>query len=397
MNATTVNGMFSSLSSRLLTSVGACWSKQSVWPAGVAFALASGGAVACGGPSAPFDNSIGTTTATMTTTTASVAASVANPGPQPVAPVAPAALIALPAPPSPGNVPVPAGTPGGVQVLDWAGFTAAVSYTFDDTNSSQIEHYPELNALGVRMTFYLITNKADFKDPIWVQALADGHELGNHTRTHPEDDDGADVDAATVDIETQFGVPPQTMAAPYGKPVYADLAETRFFINRGVSNGLVGPKDNTNPFNLYCFIPNEGALAGDFNEQLDEAVEDKKWRIVLVHGFAGGSDQAYQPVEVGEFVAAVQYAKDKQNVWIDSVVNVGAYWLGQKAFDAATVTTNGAEQTWTWTLPPHFPAGHVLRVTATGGKLSQNGTPLAWDSRGYYEVSLDAKTLTLSP
>ena len=37
------------------------------------------------------------------------------------------------------------------------------------------------------------------------------------------------------------------------------------------------------------------------------------------------------------------------------------------------------------------------RVTVDGGTLSQNGTPLAWDRRGYYEVSLDAQSLSWAP
>jgi hypothetical protein len=31
------------------------------------------------------------------------------------------------------------------------------------------------------------------------------------------------------------------------------------------------------------------------------------------------------------------------------------------------------------------------------GTLSQNGTPLTWDPHGYYEVALEARSLTLSP
>ena len=48
-----------------------------------------------------------------------------------------------------------------------------------------------------------------------------------------------------------------------------------------------------------------------------------------------------------------------------------------------------------WTLPDHFPPGMCLRVTTTGGTLSQGGQTLGWDDHGYYEVSLDAGTLTL--
>jgi len=61
------------------------------------------------------------------------------------------------------------------------------------------------------------------------------------------------------------------------------------------------------------------------------------------------------------------------------------------------MTTSGSDQTWTWTLPAHFPPGKCLRVTADGGTLKQGGTPLVWDPHGYYEVSLDAGALTLSP
>lgn len=52
---------------------------------------------------------------------------------------------------------------------------------------------------------------------------------------------------------------------------------------------------------------------------------------------------------------------------------------------------------WTSTLPAHFPPGKVLRVTVDGGTLSLGGTSLAWDSHGYYEVALDAGILTWSP
>jgi hypothetical protein len=58
---------------------------------------------------------------------------------------------------------------------------------------------------------------------------------------------------------------------------------------------------------------------------------------------------------------------------------------------------NGDETTWTWTLPPRFPPGRLLRVTVDGGTLRQDGVALAWDPRGFYEVALDAGSLTLAP
>jgi hypothetical protein len=87
-------------------------------------------------------------------------------------------------PTPPGNkVPKPAGPAGNLKVLNWAGFHAAVTYTFDDSIPSQIANYPKLQATGVRMTFFLV-GASDGNSPVWAQAAKDGHELGNHTEHH---------------------------------------------------------------------------------------------------------------------------------------------------------------------------------------------------------------------
>lgn len=302
----------------------------------------------------------------------------------------------LPAPSATG-IAAPSGAPGALTVVSWAGFKGAVSYTFDDANSSQIAHYPELQALGVPVTFYLQTGKSEASDETWTQALVDGHELGNHTVTHPETASAEDVDDATAFIVEHFGVTPYTMAAPYGNSSYIEVAETRFLINRGVAGGSVAPNSSVDPFNLPCHIPAEGAKASAMDTVIDSAHSAGKWQLVLIHGFTGGSDGAYKPVDFAEFSAHVIHAKSLPDLWIDSVVEVGAYWRAEKLLGSLTPTTSGSETTWTWTLPDHFPPGKCLRVRVDGGTLSQGGTPLSWDDHGYYEIALDAGALTLTP
>lgn len=305
----------------------------------------------------------------------------------------------LPVAPGGAAVPQPSGTPGNLTVLPWAGFKAAVSYTFDDGSSSVVNSYAALNALGVHFTFYLVTGWGGASASIWPQAVTAGHELGNHTKTHPEAASETDIDAATTFIQTTYGVTPYTFAAPYGNGSYVDPAKARFLVNRGVSNGLVGPMtaDDTNmAFNLPCYIPPTAAAASVMDGQVDEARTAGKWKIVLVHGFTGDSS-AWQPVDLAEFTATVNHAKSLGDVWIDSMVNVAAYWRGHNAFNRVTPTISGSSKTWTWTLPAHFPPGKFLRVKVDGGTLTQNGTTLAWDPHGFYEVALDAGSLTLSP
>jgi peptidoglycan/xylan/chitin deacetylase (PgdA/CDA1 family) len=303
----------------------------------------------------------------------------------------------LPIPPGDANVPKPSGTPTSVTVVNWAGFKGAVSYTFDDSNSSQINNYARLNGTGVKFTFFLWTGKNESQNSIWTTALRDGHELANHTQSHSSNGTVQDIEAATTFIQDRFGVRPWTLAAPNGAAVYTTLARGLFFINRGVGNAVIMPNGNSDPFTLPTYIPPTGASASAFNTQVDQARSSGGWRTMCIHGFQGGNDGAYQPVPLDAFIEGVEHAKSLGDMWLDTLVKVGAYWLGQKAFSQAMVTTMGSDKTWTWTLPEDFPPGHYLRVKVDGGTLKQDGAALTWDSHGYYEISLDARSVTLSP
>jgi peptidoglycan/xylan/chitin deacetylase (PgdA/CDA1 family) len=101
-------------------------------------------------------------------------------------------------------------------VLNWAGFKAAASFSFDDALSSQISNYAALQGTGVHLTFYLVSNNNPTSST-WSQAEKDGHELGNHTAHHCHDDGtgcawgtyagslGAELDQCTAHITSTFG------------------------------------------------------------------------------------------------------------------------------------------------------------------------------------------------
>lgn len=203
-------------------------------------------------------------------------------------------------------------------MLSWAGFKGAVTYTFDDANASQIQHYGELNGMGVPLTFFLITSKT----------------------------------------------------------------ATRF---RTTTRAYIAPT---------------GSAACAYDGEIDAAQSAGGWRIVLVHGFTGGTDGAFQPVSITEFTASVGHAKSLGNLWIDTMINIGAYWRAQKVIAAVVPTlsgTSGTSKTWTWTLPAHYPPGKYLRVSVPGGTVTQRGQTIAWNDHGYYEIALDAGAVTVGP
>lgn len=315
--------------------------------------------------------------------------------------------------PCTSGIPKPSGTSGNLRVLDWAGFKSAVTYTFDDTQPSQAEHYAELQGMGVRLTFYA-NDSANWQsgyDAFWSQAVRDGHEIGNHTEHHcradltgcspntvPDASLGEEIDKNSEYIRTHLGASgPWTMASPFGDAGWVDPARTRVLLNRGVFSGTIAPNDNTDPFNLpvYAAVGNEAESV--FDGKIDSARSDGAWLIFLLHSIKPTANNWYAGVDISTITGSATHAKAFGDVWIDSLVEVGAYWRAQKLLSSLTPTASGGTQTWTWTLPAHFPPGRYVRVTVDGGSLSQGSTVLPWDAHGYYEVSLDAGTLTLTP
>jgi peptidoglycan/xylan/chitin deacetylase (PgdA/CDA1 family) len=322
----------------------------------------------------------------------------------------------LPQPALTVPVPQPAGTRANLKVLPWAGFRSAVSYTFDDSSPSQIENWPKIKAEHVRSTFYIVPNgsgqtgyEATFKD-----IVAEGNELGNHTWHHcraaqvggadPAGCPGgfsmdAELDKTTDYIKSLGQSDVWTMAYPFGDTGYIDAVKPRFLLARGVFPGLVGAGDNTNPYILpmigYPGDPNPpgGEDVAVFNADLDRADAEGKWLIFLLHTLLPTSSNWGLGENVAAVTGSMEHAKS-HGMWIDSVVNIGSYWIGERLVENAAKAESGGVTTWSWTLPPHFPGGRVVRVTVDGGTLSQGGKALAWDPHGYYEVSLDAGSLT---
>jgi peptidoglycan/xylan/chitin deacetylase (PgdA/CDA1 family) len=292
-------------------------------------------------------------------------------------------------------------------VVPWAGFASALTYTFDDSSPSQIDHYADIDAAGVPVTFYLTTNNSWYSgyEATWKAALAAGHELANHTVHHCNFDQAcngaaagssvSEIDDATSYIEGTLGVPNVwTMAYPFGDTGYETLAKERFFLARGVPGGTVKPGDATDPWNLPIFGAQGGESASALEDRIDAARSEGSWLIFLFHSLAPNGEAWYAPVDVANVTASIAHAKSAGDAWIDTLANVGAYWLGERLVEHATSSSTPAGQTWTWTLPNGFPPGKFVRVVVDGGELSQGGSALAWDGHGYYEVALDTGELT---
>jgi len=285
--------------------------------------------------------------------------------------------------PSTTGVAKPAGAAGGMKVIDWAGFKGAASFTFDDNTPSQMANYNALKATGGRFTWFLIASSSsnDYK-----ATIADGQEIANHTQTHPGTASQGEVTTAQTNLKTKYGVDVRSMAAPNCAEGWrAFAAPAKLFQNRGPCGGVpaVSPRDATDPFLLPAYLPPTGADTANLSGQIAAG----KWRIYVIHGF-DGQNGTYQPIPIASVTGAMSKAVS-DGYWVEGMTNVGAYWQGQKLIPASATTSA------TWTLPANFPPNMCVRITTTGGTVTQKNETINWDSHGYYQISLDAGEVTI--
>jgi hypothetical protein len=315
-------------------------------------------------------------------------------------------LAPLPEPPS-AEVPVPSATVASpnLRVLPWAGFKSALTYTFDDSQPSQIEHWPELQGIGKPLTFFIEPSQSAQQanyDAKWT-AVGVGNELGNHTWTHchanladctPIGTQDDEIVRTTAYLTSHLGAPAvYSFAAPYGDTGWNPFAKPHFLLGRGVSSGVVPATGVNDWYNLPVFAVTEGQTAAAFNAGIDTARTHGAWVIFLYHSLLPTAANWYAGEKIADVTAAAAYALAFGDVWMDSMSAVGAYVRAKQVFEKVTPVGN----VWTWSLPEHFPSGELLRVTVEGGRLSQGGVPLAWNAHGYYEVGFDAGSLTWTP
>jgi hypothetical protein len=291
--------------------------------------------------------------------------------------------------PSMTGVAKPAGAAGGLKVLDWAGFKGAASFTFDDNTPSQMPNYNALKATGGRFTWFVVGTWLNGQTSTINQfkaTIADGQEVANHTYSHQSAGSQSDLQQAQTFITQNFGVTAHSMAAPNCAAAWASVAPSVLFQNRGPCGkniATVAPRDNTSPFELPAYLPDTGESAASMGSSITAG----RWRLFVLHGFdsQGGT---YQPVPIANVTGAMSKAV-MDGYWVETMTNVGAYWQGQKLIPASATTSA------TWSLPDKFPPNMCVRITTTGGTVTQKGETIAWDSHGYYQISLDAEEVTI--
>jgi len=236
------------------------------------------------------------------------------------------------------------------QPYPWpGGAKAAVSLSFDDGRASQLERgLPILDRYGVRGTFYVTPFALEQRLDDWRDACASGHEIANHTASHPcsgnfgfahgnaledytlerLDDDIAD---ASERIEEMVGAAPETFAYPCGQTFvgrgegvksYVPLIARRFVAGRTAFN-------ETHNLPHYCDLAQVWSRDADdasperVREFVNAALATGGWLILMSHDVGRGGRQVTWE---STLAAVCGWARDESiGLYTDTVANVAKY------------------------------------------------------------------------
>jgi len=229
------------------------------------------------------------------------------------------------------------------------GKQVAISLTFDDGRSSQIDSGTALlDRYGVKATFYVLPGAVEKRIAGWEKAVANGHEIGNHSLNHPCSGnfmwsrDHAlenysltqmrdELLEANKQIENLLGVQCKVFAFPCGQTFVGRGKATKSYVPViaelfSSGRGWLDEAPNDPGFCDFYQLTGMESDGKDFEEILPLIESAKKTRQWIV--FAGHEMNVTGPqtTRLSMLKKLLDYATDPANgIWIAPVGTVGAF------------------------------------------------------------------------
>lgn len=234
------------------------------------------------------------------------------------------------------------------------GKRGAISFSFDDTRESQIDTgIPMLEEFGFKGTFYASLWNCEKRVDDWAKALADGHEIGNHTMTHPGSDNYgwsercnermtlADMEQEMLDaqdaLEKLFRIRPVGFAYPCwhtwvgageNHQSTVPLVAKHFRFGRGWGTQGNRPQVCDRANLMGVSMDGVEAYDTDMQDTLKRTVEDGRWLILTGHE-VGGNMLKRHTTPIATLRWLCEFAREN-NLWVDTVERIGNYVLEQR-------------------------------------------------------------------
>lgn len=254
-----------------------------------------------------------------------------------------------------GQQPTQAATTESAKPFHWPnGKRAAVSLSFDDARVSQIDvGLALLNERHVKATFFLQTGNIHNRPEGWKKAVAEGHEIGSHTVTHPCTGNYAfsrhnaledytlqmmedEFDKADAQIEQMLGVKPKTFAYPCGLKFVGRGVDVRSYVPLVAQHFIAGRGYLDESPNDPAICDLAQAMGTPFDDMdlehmkaiVDQAAKQGRWVIFVGHDIG---TRGYQVTDATALGSLCDYLNDPANgIWLGTVAEVARYILEQR-------------------------------------------------------------------
>ena len=239
-------------------------------------------------------------------------------------------------------------------MITWPnGARAAVSLSFDDARLSQPDvGFALLEKLGVHATFYVSIGSMNQRLDAWKRAAGAGHEIGNHSMTHPcsgnyefarknalEDYSlermSRDIEQADIEIHRLLGSKTTTFAYPCGQKFigrgektqsYVPLVAKRFKIGRGYNDTMMNDPEFFDPAQVMG-VNSDSKTFDELGRDFEIALKRSGWLVLAGHEMAEAN--AFQTTTFSTIAAIVRFCKEN-NIWLDTVDRVGTHVLAAR-------------------------------------------------------------------
>ncbi len=234
------------------------------------------------------------------------------------------------------------------------GKRAAISLTFDDARFSQVERgLPILDEYGVKATFYVSIEPLEERLDAWKRAAANGHEIGNHSLTHPCSGNFPFIGKRALEnytldimrneleesnniIERLLGVRPVSYAYPCGQKYVGRGRDVKSYVPVVAEDFMAGRgwMDEWSNDPGFCDMAQLMAMELDgkdieqVKQLFDRTLANGGWLVFCGHDIGEGGRQTTLS---STLKALCEYAQDPANgLWLDTVEAVARYILKQR-------------------------------------------------------------------
>lgn len=236
-----------------------------------------------------------------------------------------------------------------ISVVPWNGHKAAASFTFDDASESHITNlFPLAEKMGIKVTCFLTGDSWYLRHNYdkFLQMAQAGHEMGNHTETHPkltqlsDDDRRREILGYKEFLKEQLpGLPFNVFGTPYcdnNEEVQAIIGQEHY-----ISRDCRGYGRITWDKEINWLSMDSKAWQRSLNtvEEFKQIARDTdaagEWIIYMNHGVDTDQNNDYS-IDPDDLAAIMQQAKNL-DMWIAPFGTVGAYHRAKFALDKAEV------------------------------------------------------------